>query len=106
MKFKAGYRIKNIIGYQSHTMYKIGIEAWTDNRFFNVYVNDEKVASGLFFAPVHQLDKISFRTGTVRRFPNADTPTDQNFDVPQDGMPLQEARFNIYYLKTNDRIIN
>ena len=102
MKFKSGYRFRNIMSYKPDEEYKIRIEAWTGNRFYNVYVNDEKRVSGLFFAPVHFLDKITFRTGEIRRFPDPDTPTDQDFDVIQDGSPTEEARYYIKYLKTGD----
>jgi hypothetical protein len=40
--------------------------------------------------------RVVFRTGEVRRFPNADTPTDQDFDVPKAGEQAPEA---IFYIK-------
>ena len=100
IKYKAGYRINNLREYEANKEYTIRVEATTANRFYNVYLDGKKVASRLFFAPVHQLDKIVFRTGEVRRFPNADTPTDQDFDVPQNGEPVTEAAFYIKNLKT------
>ena len=100
LKYKAGYRINRLKEYQPDREYSIRIEATTHNRFYNVYLNGKKVLTRLFFAPVHQLDKIVFRTGEVRRFPNADTPTDQDFDIEQDGKPVDEAVFYIKSLKT------
>lgn len=100
MKHKAGYRFRNIMNYDPDREYKIKIEAWTHNRFYNIYVDGEQKTSGLFFQPVHYLDKITFRSGEIRRFPDADTPTDQKFDIRQNGPPVQEARYFIKYLKT------
>jgi hypothetical protein len=78
----------------------VRIEAQTSNRYFEVFVNDEKVGNGLFFAPVASLQQLVFRTGEVRRYPNVDTPTDQDFDVKQDGKPLPEAKWWIYKVRT------
>ena len=100
LKYKAGYRINNLREYKANEEYKIRVEANTTNRFYNVYLNDEKVLTRLFFAPVHQLNKIVFRTGEVRRFPNADTPTDQDFDIKQNGQPVPEAAYYIKSIKT------
>jgi hypothetical protein len=49
---------------------------------------------------VHSLQRIMFRTGEVRRYPNADTPTDQDFDVENPGEQDKEAVFYIKSLKT------
>ena len=46
------------------------------------------------------LERIVFRTGEIRRFPNADTPTDQDFDVPDPGEVDREAIFLIRSVKT------
>ena len=102
LKQKNGYRLKNIMSYKPGKTYTIRIEATSDNRFFSVYVDGEKKSSGLFFAPVHQLERITFRTGEIRRFPNPDTPTDQEFDIEQDGKPLPEAKFSVYSVTTNE----
>ena len=80
--------------------YKIRIEANAVTRFYEVFLNENKVVTSLLFAPVSQFQRIMFRTGEVRRFPNADTPTDQDFDVPQTRKPVPEAVFYIKSLKT------
>ncbi|WP_340114640.1 MGH1-like glycoside hydrolase domain-containing protein [Maribellus mangrovi] len=102
LKYKAGYRVNNLQEYEAGKEYTIRIEATTKDRFYNVFLNGEQVLRRLFFAPVHELDKIVFRTGDVRRFPNADTPTDQDFDVEQSekGKPVEEAAFYIKSLNT------
>lgn len=100
LKNKAGYRMSNLMKYEPGKKYTIRIEAQTSNRFFTVFVDDKKAGSGLFFAPVASLQQLVFRTGEVRRFPTVDTPTDQDFDLPQDGKPLPEAAFWIGSVKT------
>ncbi|MBL7968345.1 MAG: exo-alpha-sialidase [Prolixibacteraceae bacterium] len=100
LKTKAGYRMRNLMKYESGKTYQVRIEAQTSNRYFEVFVDDKKVGNGLFFAPVASLQQLVFRTGEVRRYPNTDTPTDQDFDVKQDGRPLPEAKWWISSVKT------
>jgi len=54
----------------------------------------------LCFAPVESVERIVFRTGSTRRFPNADTPTDQDYDLPGADQKDKEAVYFIHYLKT------
>jgi hypothetical protein len=100
LKTKAGYRMKDLLKYQPNQKYIVRIEAQTSNRYFEVFVDGKNVGNGLFFAPVASLQQVVFRTGEVRRFPNVDTPTDQDFDVKQDGKPIQEANYWIFSVKT------
>jgi hypothetical protein len=97
---KAGYRMSKLAKYEANKSYKVRIEAQTSNRSFTVLIDDKKAGNGLFFAPVASLHQIVFRTGEVRRFPNVDTPTDQNFDVKQNGKPITEALYRIGLVKT------
>ena len=101
LKQKNGYRLKNIMSYKPGKTYTIRIEATTTNRFYTVFVNGQQKSRGLFFAPVHELQRLAFRTGDVRRFPNTDTPTDQDYDVPDPGKQIKEAIFYIKSVKTN-----
>ena len=101
LKTKAGYRMSRITKYESGKEYQIRVEMNVKTRQYTIYLNGKK-KEGVFFAPVHSIERIVFRTGEVRRFPNADTPTDQNFDVQNDVNPLEEARFYIKSLKAFD----
>jgi len=100
LKNKAGYRMSNLMKYEPDRKYSSRIEAQCSNRFFTVYIDGKKAGNGLFFAPVASLQQLVFRTGEVRRFPNVDTPTDQDFDIPQDGKPTQEVVYWIESVKT------
>jgi hypothetical protein len=98
---KTGYRLTNIREYKAGEEYDIRIQARISNRYYEVYINGEKAATGLFFTPVHELAKITFRSGKIRRFPDTDTPTDQDYDVGyKEAEP--EAVYMIKYLITRE----
>lgn len=100
LKVKAGYRMSGLTNYEPGKEYQIKIDFDIKTRLYYVYINGKKKTRRLFFAPVHSLERFMFRTGEVRRFPNADTPTDQDFDVPCNSNPVKEAIFYIKSLKT------
>jgi hypothetical protein len=52
------------------------------------------------FAPIDAVERIAFRTGAVIHFPDADTPTDQDFDLPDAGKKDKPAAFFITSFKT------
>lgn len=99
-KNKAGYRLSSMISYDAGKKYDIRVELDTDKRTYHVYVNGKKEATRIFFAPAHSIERVVFRTGEVRRFPNEDTPTDQSFDLENPGEPVERAEFYITSLKT------
>jgi hypothetical protein len=94
---KAGYRYKKLCKYAAGEKMDIKVELNTAARFYTVTVNG-KVEGGanLFFAPLDHVQRVTFRTGDLRRFPDADTPTDQMYDLPDAGRMDKEA---IYYLR-------
>jgi hypothetical protein len=73
-----------------------------DTRFYTVTVNGKRLSPGLFFQPLASLDRVVFRTGHVRRFPDADTPTDQDYDLPNGGEQDKKAVWYISSFKTSD----
>lgn len=99
---KAGYRYKNLMKYNAGETYNIRVELNCDTRFYTVTVNGKQLSPGLFFQPLAFIDRVVFRTGHVRRFPNADTPTDQDFDLPNGGEQDQKAVYYISSFKTSD----
>lgn len=98
---KAGYRNKGLAKYKAGEACTIKIELNTETRFYNVSINGQKPNANLFFAPVASVERIVFRTGSVRRFPDADTPTDQNYDLKNAGEKDKEVTYYIKYLKTS-----
>lgn len=99
---KAGYRNKSILKYEGGKEYDIKVELNTDQRMYTITVNGKKESTALLFAPLDMVSKIVFRTGDVRRFPDADTPTDPMYEaLPNAGEPVQKAAFFIKSLKTS-----
>ena len=98
---KTGYRSKNMLKYEANKPYHIIVKLDADTRFYTVNVNGKDVLRNLFFAPVLNVKRVVFRTGSVRRFPDADTPTDQDYDLPKPGEPVPPAAFYIKSFKTS-----
>jgi hypothetical protein len=100
---KAGYRNKSLLKkYDANKAYHIILKLNTDTRFYTVNIDGKDLSPGLFFAPVLSVKRVVFRTGGVRRFPDADTPTDQDFDLPNAGEQDKPAVFYIKSFKTNN----
>jgi hypothetical protein len=97
---KQGYRNKSLGKYNAGEMIDFKIELNTTTRFYIVTINGGKPNNNLCFAPVASVERIIFRTGSTRRFPTADTPTDQDYDLPNADARDKEAVYQIHYLKT------
>jgi hypothetical protein len=97
---KAGYRNKQLAQYQAGQPIHISVEFDASNRFYTTSVNGKKLSPNLMFAPVSNIERIIFRTGSVRRFPNADTPTDQDYDLPGADLSCREAVFHLLSFKS------
>jgi hypothetical protein len=100
-KAKAGARFKNFMKYAADSVYNVRLTINTGNRFYTINVNGKDVLTSLLFAPVDNFERIVFRTGTPRHFPDADTPADQEYDLKQAGeQERRTAKFYIRSLKT------
>lgn len=97
---KQGYRNKSIGKFKDEESMFITVDLNTRTRFYTVTINDDKPSNNLCFAPVQSVERIIFRTGNVRRFPDADTPTDQMYDLPDPDRKDKEAVYVIHHLKT------
>ena len=97
---KQGYRNKSLGKYKAEEKLIMKIELNTATRFYTVSINEGKAANNICFAPVASVERIVFRTGTTRHFPDAETPTDQSYDLFNTEIPLKNAQYRIHYLKT------
>jgi hypothetical protein len=97
---KQGYRNKSLGKYNAGEKLDFKIELNASTRFYTVTINGGKPNNNLCFAPVQSVERIVFRTGITRRFPDADTPTDQDYDLPNADAKDKEAVYLIHYLKT------
>jgi hypothetical protein len=101
LKAKAGARFKHFMSYVPDSLYNIRLTVNTATRFYTININGKEVLTSLLFAPANTLERIVFRTGDTRRFPDADTPADQTYDLPQAGeQEPRRAKFYIRSLKT------
>lgn len=98
---KAGYRNRNLAKYVAGEKYLIRVELNTSTRFYTVSINGKSTGNNLFFAPLSAIERIVFRTGVLRRFPDADTPTDQMYDLPDPGSSVKNAVYRIESFKTS-----
>jgi hypothetical protein len=101
LKAKAGYRYSNLSSYAAGQSYAVKVDLNVDTRSYVVTVNGKTIGTRIFFAPVAAIERVVFRTGEVRRFPDADTPTDQNYDLPKAGEQDPLAAYYIKSLKTS-----
>jgi hypothetical protein len=92
---KAGYRYKGFMKYEANKAYDIKLKLDVNTRFYYLNVNGKDLSPSLFFAPVNSISRVVFRTGDIRRFPDADSPTDQKYDLPKAGEPVKQAAFYI-----------
>jgi hypothetical protein len=99
---KPGARFKRITQYEPGKLYNIRLDLNTDQRMYKVFVNGKPDNGNitLFFAPLLSMDRIVFRTGEPRHFPNAETPADNMTDLPEAGKRDKEAVYYVTYLKT------
>ncbi|TWI85148.1 BNR repeat protein [Lacibacter cauensis] len=98
---KQGYRNKSLGKYNAGEQLHFKVELNTSTRFYTVTINNGKPNLNVFFQPVESVERLSFRTGSVRRFPNADTPTDQDYDLPGADAKAKEAIYFIHSVKTS-----
>lgn len=97
---KVGYRNRGLEKYKAGEKLAINIELNASTRFYTCSINGGKPTTLLCFAPVENVERIVFRTGNTRRFPDADTPTDQPYDLNGTEKKDKEAKYSIHYVKT------
>ena len=100
-KIKEGYKFKNLLEYEPNVTYKVRVDIDLDRNSYEVYVNDKHEARSFCFAPVENIERVMFRTGERRYFPNADSPYTQDFDMQNAGEKEEKAEFLIKYMKVN-----
>ncbi len=85
IRVKNGARYGNVMPYQADQTYRFEATLDTQHRQLNLTVStldaegkalQSKSTKRIFYAPVHQIERIRFRTGDLRTFPTIDTPAD------------------------------
>ena len=104
MRCKGGARYGNLGKYETGKTYHIEAVLSTDNRMIQVYVNGKKAGQRMFFSPVAHIERILFRTGARRTFPDIDTDADWygTLDHAGDDEPLATYRISHFQTSSDD----
>ena len=95
MRCKGGARYGGLGKYEPNTTYHIEAVLSVSKRMIEVFINGKKAGQRMFFAPVERIERIMFRTGAERRFPNVDTPADWDGVLDNAGEREAEATFAV-----------
>lgn len=101
-RVKGGARFSNMMQYESDREYTVRADLSASNNEIVVYVNEKRVGVRRFFAPVHSIERIVFRTGELRQHPTPETPADNYDDLPDAGEQDPLSAFYIRNLRTSD----
>ena len=100
IRCKGGARYAGLGKYEAHTLYHVKAVLSVSRRLIEVYINGKKAGQRMFFAPVESIERIKFRTGARRTFPDIDTPADWDGVLPNAGEREPEAVYYISRFKT------
>ena len=100
MRCKGGARYGGLGQYAPNTTYHFEVVLSISRRVAEVYINGKKAGQRMFFAPVESIERVMFRTGAERRFPDIDTPADWDGTLDHAGEREPEATFAIAALRT------
>jgi len=100
MRCKGGARYGNLLKYRTREAYHIEAVLSVSKRMIEVSVNGQKVGQRMFFAPVESIERVMFRTGSERRFPDVDTPADWDGTLEHAGEKEPTATFAIAHFST------
>lgn len=100
MRVKGGARYGNFLKYEPNKIYHLQFRLDVENRLIEMYVDGQKKGQRIFFAPVHSVERVMFRTGSQRFTPNVDTPADWLGILPNAGDSDSTAIYKISNFKT------
>ena len=95
MRCKGGARYGGLGKYEANTTYHFEVTLSVSRRVAEVYINGKKAGQRMFFAPVEAIERVMFRTGSERRFPDVDTPADWDGTLDNAGEREPEVTFAI-----------
>lgn len=101
IRVKNGARYGNVMSYEPDKTYHFDATLDAANRKLTLYVNGKRTER-IFFAPVHKIERIMFRTGAKRTFPTIDTPADWYGILPNTGDTDTLAVYRIANFKTQN----
>ena len=100
MRCKGGARYGGLGKYEANTVYRVKAVLSVSKRMIEVYINGKKAGQRMFFAPVESIERVMFRTGARRTFPDIDTPADWDGVLDHAGEREPEATFAFSNFRT------
>ena len=100
MRCKGGARYGGLGKYEANKTYHLEAILSVSKRMIEVYIDGKKAGQRMLFAPVEAIERIMFRTGSERRFPDIDTPADWDGILENAGATDPEATFAIAAFST------
>ena len=100
IRCKGGARYGNLGKYEPGSDYHIEALLSVDRRMIEVYINGKKAGQRMFYAPVEAIERVMFRTGAHRTFPDVDTPADWYGTLEQAGETDPLATYAISHVTT------
>ena len=100
MRCKGGARYGGLGKYEPNHIYHVKAVLSVARRMVEVYIDDKKAGQRMFFAPVEAIERVMFRTGARRTFPDIDTPADWYGTLDNAGEDAPLAVFSIANVKT------
>lgn len=101
IRVKDGARYANVMSYKPDNTYHLDITLNTAKRQLTIAVGDKRVQR-MFFNPVHDVERITFRTGADRYSPTVDTPADWYGNLAGAGDSDTVAAYRIANFVTRD----
>ena len=106
LRCKGGARYGNFMGYEPGRTYHLEALLSVPNRLIQVFVDGKKVGQRIFFAPVESIERVMFRTGQERRFPDVDTEADWYGTLPNAGAIDEEAVLQLSNFATSSQDVD
>lgn len=100
MRCKGGARYGGLGKYEAGKAYHLKAILSVSRRLIEVYIDGKKAGQRMFFAPVDQIERIMFRTGARRTFPDIDTDADWYGTLDNAGEDAPLAVYAISNVKT------
>ncbi len=104
MRCKGGARYGGLGKYEAGKTYHIKAVLSVSRRLIEVFVDGKKAGQRMFFAPVEAIERVMFRTGARRTFPDIDTPADWDgtLDHAGEDAPLAVYSFRNFTTSSQD----
>ena len=101
IRCKGGARYGNMGKYNANEALHMKCILSVSKRMTEVFINGKKAGQRMFFAPVESIERVMFRTGARRTFPDIDTPADWYGTLDNAGEREPEAVFAIKSFRTS-----